>query len=581
MNRSPELEALLQGCLDGTLDESQEQELARLLQTSADARRLLRSHLRVEGGLLTLAQAGTLGCDDAAPTVPLPQPAPRRRLPLRPLAFGLAGVAAAALLLVALAPWTAPPPAGPPGAAVLAQVVELEGNVDVVSPSGEVRAAALRQPLQPGEWLRTGDGSSAAVIEFADLARLELAPETVVRLPQDGAHTVELSQGVLRGDAAARRNRQALVVAAGGVHVQGDRFVLSSTSPQSLRVDVQEGKAEVVRQRDRKRLAVASGKAVVVHAEADDMILCATQRLVTEPKRVLGFPGAAAVFFEPDGRHLLAASCHELQRFGPGPEAEKTPLSTDKNHGRLAAFSGDGATLAVYRGQRKEDPVILWDLRTKEQLVRIDARISDRRFALAPDASWLATADRDVSPPVCQLWDGKTGARRHAVAVEGKIDCLAAAPGGRRLALGLADAGKRGRNKVCLLDPRTGKQVAALPTRSSPPTALAFSPDGRYLAAGSTGAVQIWDVDKSELVRTIRGFERVLLTLAFSPDGNLLAGGTQDGQVWVWDAGRGAEVQVIQAGTKGVRLLAFAPDGRSLVTGGIKHQPLLLWEVPG
>ena len=36
---------------------------------------------------------------------------------------------------------------------------------------------------------------------------------------------------------------------------------------------------------------------------------------------------------------------------------------------------------------------------------------------------------------------------------------------------------------------------------------------------------------------------------------------------------------MIQAGTSGVRVLVFSPDGRLLVTGGIKHHPLMIWDV--
>jgi WD40 repeat protein len=288
-------------------------------------------------------------------------------------------------------------------------------------------------------------------------------------------------------------------------------------------------------------------------------------RWVTEPRRVLDFPGAWAVHFDPDGRHLLAASYRE------DGEVEKIPLSTDTNHGRFAAFSRDGGTLAVYRGVRREDPVILWDVRTRQQLRRIEARVTDQRFALAPDASWLATVNRDEVPLGVQLWDAKTGVQRATVPTDKIIISLAANPAGDLLAIG--------RNKVQLLEPLTGKLVADLPMHVFPVTALAFSPDGRYLAVGTSGAIHLWDVEKRSLLRTTRGFERMIQTLAFSPDGRLLAGGTVDGQVWVWDAQRGDEVQVIQAGFSGVRLLTFAPDGRSLVTGGIKGQPLMLWDV--
>jgi WD40 repeat protein len=412
-----------------------------------------------------------------------------------------------------------------------------------------------------------------AVVEFADATHIQLSPETAIRLPAEGPQRVQLIRGVLRGNEAMHRPRQPLVVTTAALHVrvEGDRFILSSATPDSFRVDMEEGKAEVVRQSDQKRLTVETGAALLVQAEAPDMTVGTLPRWVTEPRRVLDFPDAWAAHFEPDGRHLLAASYREIRRYGPDGEVEKIPLSTDTNHGRFAAFSRDGGTLAVYRGVRREDPVILWDVRTRQQLRRVEARVTDQRFALAPDASWLATVDKDGVPLGVQLWDAKTGARRTTIATDKIILSLAASPAGDLLAIG--------RNKVQLLEPLTGKLVADLPMHVFPVTALAFSPDGRYLAVGTSGAIHLWDVEKRSLLRTTRGFERIIQTLAFSPDGRLLAGGTVDGQVWVWDAHRGDEVQVIQAGTSGVRVLTFAPDGRSLVTGGIKGQPLMLWDV--
>jgi WD40 repeat protein len=290
------------------------------------------------------------------------------------------------------------------------------------------------------------------------------------------------------------------------------------------------------------------------------------------------------VFFEPDGKHFLAASYREIQRFGESAseEPEKTLLSTDTSHGRLAAFTRDGDTLAVYRGLKKDDGVILWDVRARRQLVRIEARITDQRFVLAGDASWLATIDSGEQPRAVHVWDGKSGKRRFTKTSEMRPAAPAASPDVKTMALGLVDLSRRDNNKILLLDAQTGRELAGLPTRASPLTAITFSADGRFLAAGITGEVQVWDVDKRQLVHTIRGFERVVMTLAYSPDAAYLAAGTQDGQVWIWHATgeqTGQVAQIIQAGTSGVRLLIFSPDGRSLVTGGIKRHPLMIWDV--
>lgn len=593
-------EELLQACLDGTLDEAQERELAQWLREAPEARQRLRSYLQVEGGLLALAKANCLENEPPAPEASSTvESVGRALLPVRRAdgqecpSYGAGGARrgtglrvqawrwvlglAASVALLAGWFWFAPHPASP--RAIIGQVTEVQGTLEVVSLSGAVRPGLVGEALRAGDTLRTGAGDSYAVIEYADKTRLELSPETVVRLPEDGRRSIQLTQGVLRGNAQVQEQPLVVGTTAAEVRVQGDRFVLSSTGSESVRVDVEAGKAEVVRQ-DQKSVAVESGGSIFIRAEALDTIV-EQGHYVTEPRRVLGFPGAWAVTFPADGE-ILAASYRELQRFGPGPDVEKVRISTGTSDGRLAAFTRDGKTLLVYRGQDKGDGFILWDVPTRKQLRTIEARVTDRQyFALAPDASWLATVNKDASRFVLNLWDSATGNERTCVTVptEAHIDCLAAAPSGTLLAAGLVNLGRKEHNSILLLDPVSGEEQGKLPTRAYPLTVIAFSPDGRYLAAGITGQVQLWDVEKRELVRTIRGFERVLSTLAFSPDGQLLAGGTQDGQVWLWDVSRGEEVQVIQAGTSGVRVLAFAPDGRSLITGGIKRQPLMQWDV--
>jgi WD40 repeat protein len=236
----------------------------------------------------------------------------------------------------------------------------------------------------------------------------------------------------------------------------------------------------------------------------------------------------------------------------------------------------------VYRGLKKDDGVILWDVRARGQVVKVEARITDQRFVLAGDASWLATIDSGERPRAVHVWDGKSGTKRFTKTSELSPAAPAASPDAKTMALGWVDLSRRDNNKIVLLDAQTGRELAELPTRASPLTAITFSADGRFLAAGITGEVQVWDVDKRQLIHTIRGFERVVMTLAYSSDGAYLAAGTQDGQVWIWHATgeqTGQVAQIIQAGTSGVRLLTFSPDGRSLVTGGIKRHPLMIWDV--
>lgn len=155
--------------------------------------------------------------------------------------------------------------------------------------------------------------------------------------------------------------------------------------------------------------------------------------------------------------------------------------------------------------------------------------------------------------------------------LEEAVTALAFSPDGKLLAAGCADG------KLRLFDGRTGELLKVWDDDSARAAWIVFSPDGKTLVSQSQDrTVKVWDVQTAKVLRTLQGNKGWFLAAAFSPDGKLFATGgivrendkVTGGEVIVWDAQTGELKHTLPGQTMPVSTLSFSPDGKTLAVAG-------------
>ena len=159
---------------------------------------------------------------------------------------------------------------------------------------------------------------------------------------------------------------------------------------------------------------------------------------------------------------------------------------------------------------------------------------------------------------------------------------VAWSPDGRWLAAGGDD------RVVFVFDTATWQAHRHLTGHAGSVQSLAWSHDGTRLASGSgrdkvmpngpgENKTFVWDVETSTVLLRLEGHTDGVLGIAWSPDDSLIATASDDRTARIWNSTTGEELARLEGHTSGVLDCAWSPNGTWLATGSRDYKARL-WD---
>ncbi|NDU72844.1 protein kinase [Actinomadura sp. DSM 109109] len=302
------------------------------------------------------------------------------------------------------------------------------------------------------------------------------------------------------------------------------------------------------------------------------------------------------VAYSPDGAYLAGVFKEGLRVWDAKTRSQVTTLAVDKGSlPKSVALSGNGLIAMGYTVPMQmtssgletgHGGAKVWDLRSGRTVAELTFKSSERTdlfimdgLAFSPDGRYLAGTGSGGGEGAgkAALWDVEAGKLLHTFVMgdsqagrTAAAHSVAFSPDGKTLAAGYGDGNLGG--GVALFDVASRSPGGTLPAGKADAFGvggLGFTPDGATLT-GAFGGVGVWDVAAKKTTATLADADSGFQSMALSPDGTTLAAGrgarVGGGGVTLWDVPSRRKLLSVSMGRNGVGGVAIARDGRTLAT---------------
>ncbi len=282
-----------------------------------------------------------------------------------------------------------------------------------------------------------------------------------------------------------------------------------------------------------------------------------------------GEKGADVVPGKPDESRLIQQIEHKSKPFMPPKKAHDT-LSADEISTMRSWILGGAMPAAAGEIVPATAPAV--------SIPRIEPKVAPRKSVRA--IAWsaplkLAAIARDEQIELIDVQERSVVRRLHVD--KGTVNALAFSVDGKTLAAGAGEPNVGG--EIDVWNIADGARTHHLEGHRDSVYCISFAPDAKSLASGSyDNSIILWDLSSDKPIRSFDGHNGAVLGLAFRPDGNVLASASADRTVKLWDVQSGARLDTFAESLKDLNAVLFSADGQRVIAAGGDNR-IRVWQV--